>query len=103
MQSIIIYRSVHHKNTKKIAETIAKVLRAKLITPDKVNIVEIQKSDIIGFGSGIYFGRFHKTILELIEKLPKLKKKAFIFSTCGRNDGFLNRAHHSLKRKFRLF
>ena len=63
---------------------MAKVLNAKLLKPDEVVIEKIVKYDLIGFGSGIYFSKFHRTLLELIENLPNFKnKKAFIFYTSG--------------------
>jgi flavodoxin len=39
---------------------------------------------MVGFGSGIYYGKLHKNLLELADKLPQVAgKKAFIFSTSG--------------------
>jgi flavodoxin len=38
--------------------------------------------DLIGFGSGIYGGKFHQTLIQFIEGLPTFAgKQAFIFST----------------------
>ena len=52
--------------------------------------------DLIGFGSGIYFGKHHKTLLQFVEMLPPVtQKKAFVFSTCG--DGKMH--HAALKEK----
>ena len=68
---------------KKIAKTIAKVLNAKLIEPNKVNINELSKYDLVGFESGIYFQKHHRALLNLVDKLPQLQNKAFIFSTRG--------------------
>jgi flavodoxin len=40
--------------------------------------------DLIGFGSGIYGGKFHQAILHFVETLPTVtEKQAFVFSTCG--------------------
>lgn len=84
MKRLIIYESVHHKNTEKIAKAIAEVLKAELKKPQDVNIDSLKDYDLIGFGSGIYYGKFHKKILELI---PKIKtenhQKVFVFSTSG--------------------
>jgi flavodoxin len=44
----------------------------------------LEQYDLIGFGSGIYYGRHHKSLLDFVERLPTLgNKKAFIFSTSG--------------------
>jgi len=58
---------------------------------------------LIGFGSGIYFGKHHKNLLNLVDKLPKLDgKKAFIFSSSGTKEGKLfNKFHKSIKEKLR--
>jgi hypothetical protein len=39
--------------------------------------------DVIGLGSGIYFGRPHRTIRDLVDKLPAETKNVFLFSTSG--------------------
>lgn len=57
--------------------------------------------DLIGFGSGIYYHKHHKSLLNLADKLPVVKnKKAFIFSTSGvKQGGFFNRFDRPLKEK----
>jgi len=51
---------------------------------------------VIGFGSEIYFGKHHKSLFELVDKLPILNKKAFVFSTSGVSNklNFLNNISH---------
>lgn len=84
MKRLIIYESVHHKNTEKIAKVMADVLKAELRNPKDVNVNEIKNYDLIGFGSGIYYGKFHKNMLEFIKDLKTLdNQKAFVFSTSG--------------------
>lgn len=74
--------SYHHKNTEKIANVFAKVLDAQIQTPRQVSLEEVQGYDLVGFGSGIYGDKHHRTLLELADKLPQVTdKKAFIFST----------------------
>jgi len=84
MSRLIIYLSVHHGNTKKIAELMAEVLGADLAEVGKANKKMVQDADLVGFGSGIYFGKHHKSLLNFLEKLPNCSgKKSFIFSTSG--------------------
>ena len=84
MENLIIYVSIHHGNTEKVAKAMAEILSAELVKPDDVDITALSKYDLIGFGSGIYFGKHHKSLLSLVDKLPVLKnKKAFIFYTSG--------------------
>jgi len=97
MKSVIVYSSVHHGNTAKVARTMADVLGAVLIKTAETPPQSLEVYDLIGFGSGIYFGSHHKAILALVDSLPEVKgKKAFIFSTSGRGGtGF----HQNLKGK----
>jgi len=91
VKALVIYISIHHGNTEKIAKAIAEVLDAKLLRPREVNVSNLSKYDLIGFGSGIYFQKHHKALLNLVDKLPEAEnRKAFIFST-------------SAVRKIRLF
>jgi len=83
MKTLIVYKSVHHGNTVKVAKAMANVLNAKLLEADKADVKAVIKYDLIGFGSGIYGFRHHPSILELADKLPTMEKKAFIFSTAG--------------------
>jgi flavodoxin len=90
MKTLLILFSYHHKNTQKIADVFAKILEAQIKTPPETNAEDLQQYDLIGFGSGIYFGKHHKSLLEFAEKLPPTNKKAFIFSTNGGNIGKMN-------------
>jgi flavodoxin len=84
MKCLLIVYSYHHNNTQKIAETMAKVLDAEIITPQQTNPEELQKYDLVGFGAGIDSGKHYKVLLDYAEKLPQVNNKdAFIFSTAG--------------------
>lgn len=84
MKSIVIFQSVHKGNTQKIAEVIAKELVAKLVKPNEIDVNNLNDYDLIGFGSGIYFGRHHRDILDLAGKISLTPgKKVFIFSSAG--------------------
>ncbi|MCO6040985.1 flavodoxin family protein [Thermococcus alcaliphilus] len=100
MSAIIVYVSIHHKNTEKIVKAIAEVLNAELVKPWEVKPEELLKYDLIGFGSGIYYWKHHRALFKLIDNLPEVKgKKAFIFSTAGINIPFIN--HRKLRRALR--
>lgn len=84
MKRLIIYESIHHKNTEKIAKVMGEVLKAELKNPKDVNVDDLKNYDLIGFGSGIYYGKFHKNILELLKKIKSQgKQRVFVFSTSG--------------------
>jgi flavodoxin len=84
MKTLVIYVSIHHGNTEKVAKEMAAVLDAKLLRPWEVNVSSLSEYDLIGFGSGVYFQKHHKALLNLVDKLPKVeRRKAFVFSTSG--------------------
>jgi flavodoxin len=84
MESLLVLFSYHHNNTEKIANVFAKVLDTQIKTPQQINSEELQEYSLIGFGSGIYDEKHHKTLLDLVDKLSQVtNKKAFIFSTSG--------------------
>ncbi len=82
MKSLLVLVSYHHNNTEKIANVFAKVLEAQIKTPQQTNPEELQEYSLVGFGSGIYSDKHHKSLLELADKLPQVtNRRAFIFST----------------------
>jgi len=80
---------------------MAKALDAELLQVKQVDASVLEQYDLIGFGSGIYFGKHHKSLLDLVDKLPSLRnKKAFIFSTSGlRKVRSIHDFHRPLKQK----
>lgn len=95
MKTLIVCQSYHHGNTKKIADAMAAVLNAEVVSPGDVNIEALGDYDLIGFGSGIAFGKHYKGLLKWVDGLPVLSKKAFVFSTRG--GGHLRSFHKALK------
>ena len=97
-KTLIIYYSEHHGNTEKIATAMAEEAHADLYesmqtSPELLNNI-IQDYNIIGFGSGIYNGKHHDSVLNIVSKLPGIKdKKVFIFSTSGVDA--LSRGYHN--------
>jgi len=82
MKSLLVLFSYHHKNTEKIAKVFAKVLDAQIKMPKQINPDELQDYNLVGFGSGIYSDKHHKSLLDLADKIPQVtNRKAFIFST----------------------
>ena len=89
-RTIILCDSVHHQNTAKIARAIAEPLAACVVEPEQARHDILDQYDLIGFGSGVYFGRLHPALFEWLDTVPdKLsasttpRKAAFIFSTSG--------------------
>jgi flavodoxin len=87
VKNAIIYVSIHHDNTEKIAKTFAKILDADLKKPEQIDSSDLSDYNLIGFGSGIYFGKHHRSLRKFAKMVPPTNKKAFKFSTCGGTHG----------------
>jgi flavodoxin len=83
MQTAIIYVSVHHGNTRRVAEAMAEPLGAALFSPDEAMALNTQMPDFVGFGSGIYFGRHHALLFEVVRNLKSMPVRSFVISTAG--------------------
>ena len=54
------------------------------VVPKQINLNKFEEYDIVGFGSGVYNGKLHKELSEILSKLSQQDdKKGFIFSTTG--------------------
>ncbi|SCL87821.1 flavodoxin family protein [Sporanaerobacter sp. PP17-6a] len=95
MKALIVYSSFHHFNTKKVAERISAALDGKLIKDVDFDNGMIGDYDLIGFGSGIYAGRYHKNMRNIIENADLKGKNVFVFSTRG--SGNTNCNDHAIK------
>lgn len=83
MKSAIIYYSKHHNNTKKVLDSIAKDNDITLIDASKTNTANLEEYDLIGFSSGIYYSKFHKSVLRFAENNLPPHKNVFFVYTCG--------------------
>jgi len=101
IKSLLVVFSYHHKNTEKIANIFASVLDAQIKTPQQVNPEELQEYGLVGFGSGIYGAKHHKSMLDLVDKLPQvINSKAFIFSTSAlTGEDKVAKDHSTLREK----
>lgn len=83
-KALIVCVSDHHGNTREVADAMATVLGARVVEPETVDVHELERHDLIGFGSGIYFGVVHPRLIELIGRLPAGEgRSVFTFSTSG--------------------
>jgi flavodoxin len=99
MKTLICSISIHHGNTKKVAEAMAGVLHADMMPPNKVTPELIGQYELVGFGSGIYFRKHHESLFKLLDRLPVMQgKKAFLFSTAGFS-GMKSSFHRPLREK----
>jgi len=90
MKILIIYCSEYRNNTEKIARVFAEKVDSDLINIRDADDIDIEKYDLIGFGSGVYRESLSPKVFKLVEKLNLEGKKTFVFSTSGVGKKFYN-------------
>ncbi len=83
MKTAIVYYSKHHENTKKLIDAIAAKYAVTLIDAAVTPNADLSEYDRIGFASGIYYSKFHKSVVKYIENALPVGKKVFFLYTCG--------------------
>ena len=85
----IIYASTHHGSTKKLVDAISEKYDITQIDAENHNTADLSEYDMIGFASGIDFGKFYTSVEEfLINNLPKSKKVFFLYTCAKTSDRF---------------
>ncbi|MBQ2879751.1 MAG: flavodoxin [Anaerotignum sp.] len=80
-KAIIIYASTHHGNTYKLVQAISEKYHIPLIDATIQQRADLSEYDLIGFASGIDFGKFYTPTIEFLKNnLPQNKKVFFLFS-----------------------
>ena len=94
MTTLIIYYSYYRNHTEKIARLFADRIDCDLIQLEDGGHVDVDldKYDLIGFGSGIYTETMSPKIFLLADKLNLKGKNVFVFSTSGIGMTFYNRS-----------
>lgn len=101
MKVAIVYASVHHKNTEKLVKAIAeKYPEIELIDATKTILKDLASYDLIGFASGIFYSKFHKSLLSFITDNLPAHKKTFVIYTCGLDTpAYIKTAEELIKSK----
>ncbi|MGV9414615.1 flavodoxin family protein [Nocardia sp. NPDC003693] len=99
MKAIIVCTSVSHGNTRRVADIAGEVLGARVVAPGQVEPAELAGYDLVGFGSGIFLGRFHADLRGFIDALPQRPGRAFVFATSGFADAGPQRFSRPLIRQ----
>lgn len=87
MKTAIVYCSRHHGNTKKLAEAVAQGRDVALIDALAVKSADLSGYELVGFASGVYFGKFHQSVLEFAKNNLPDGKKVFFLATYGGSNG----------------
>jgi flavodoxin len=100
--SVIVCTSVHHGNTRRLAEAIASAGGGFIVAPGGDAQSAVREGGLLGLGSGIYFGSHHRTLLAFAESLPTNDAgAAFLFSTSGTGDAWPRAIGIDYHRKLR--
>lgn len=84
MRIIVVYKSIHHHNTARVARAMADAVGAECRSLEETEPGSIRDYDLVGIGSGIYFSAHHEDLLHFVSEMGNLKgKKFFVFSTSG--------------------
>lgn len=97
--SVIIYASTHHGNTRKVVEAIAKEFDVELVDATQVHEMDLTSYNLIGFASGIYAAQFHQQIKNFAQVNLPQNKKIFFIMTSAMNKDFSKSMADSIKGK----
>lgn len=79
----IVYCSVHHGNTKKLLDAAATEGVADLFSTEEAKKADLSHYHAVGFASGVYMSKLHRSLYDFLAGDPALPKKAFLLYTCG--------------------
>lgn len=83
MKILIIVKSKHNDNTLKIAEAMSEAGPVTLTELEHAHLYKLSDYDVVGYGSGIYFGKHDKELMKFVEGLDDDRAYTFVFSTSG--------------------
>lgn len=99
MKTIILVASVHKGNTKKIAENIASTINADVVDVIASSNVDISEYDNVIIASGVYFGKMHKSMLAILQKLNLKDKNCYLVLTMGSKSDYVKKITSVLKEQ----
>ena len=100
VKTAIIYTSRHHGNTRKLVEAIADKYDIIQIDATKQQQADLSEFDLIGFASGIDFGKFYEPVEQfLINNLPMGKRVFFLYTCAKINKRFIETIREKAKNK----
>ncbi|WP_102418553.1 flavodoxin family protein [Mycobacterium sp. 4858] len=100
MRALIVCASRSHGNTRLVADRMAGVLDAEVVTPESVDPGTVGDYDLVGFGSGIYYMTMDARLRRLIRRLPAAghHTPAFTFFTSGAREVPLLGYHRPIRQ-----
>ena len=83
-KAIIIYASTHHGNTKKLVDAISEAHKIPAIDATRIPEADLSGYDLIGFASGIDFGKFYEPVECFLRRNLPEGKQVFFLYTCAK-------------------
>lgn len=83
---LLLVASIHHGNTLAVARAIAGPLAAEIAAPAEIPRAGVDRYQLVGFGSGVYYGRLHHALTDWVGGLPDAAsptRPAILFSSSG--------------------
>ena len=88
-RTAIIYASKHHGSTQKLVKAISEKYDIDQIDAEKLQFMDLSPYDLIGFASGIDFGKFYPSVEQFLkDNLPKDKRVFFLYTCAKKNSKF---------------
>lgn len=85
MKSVIVYESKHHENTLALVRAIAEKYDVDLINVEETKSANLSEYELIGFASGIEYGKFYRDIASFAANWMPRECKVFLLYTCGKD------------------
>lgn len=99
MKIAIVYYSRHHANTRKLIDAIAKAHHVTLIDAVNQPDADLSRYEMVGFASGIYYSKFHKSVLKSAQNLPNGMPVFFLYTYGAKKDGYTKAVTEAVKAR----
>ena len=85
-RTAIIYASKHHGSTYKLVKAISEKYDIDQIDAENLHSMDLSPYDLIGFASGIDFGKFYNCVELFLEENLVDGKEVFFLYTCAKSN-----------------
>ncbi|MBR5533768.1 MAG: flavodoxin [Ruminiclostridium sp.] len=100
MKTAIIYASKHHGNTYQLVKAISERHPITEIHAEIQSQADLSDYDLIGFASGIDFGRFYPSVEAFLRNNLPANKQVFFLYTCAKpRKGFTTAIEEEAKKR----
>lgn len=86
-KTMILYRSPHHGNTKKLLDAIRRAYPDVALYKAGEEAFDASAFDTVGIASGVYHGMPHQSVCQALGGIAGNGRRAFAVYTCGARQG----------------